>query len=187
LPSKPHVQSFWCESIAKVDHCPLDVTTNFGSTSTLKVALSFPPAFVAVTLNWNRPDDVGVPDRTPAALRDIPGGRFDPVFTVHVSAGDPVAEIVVVYASASKPSGSDVVVIIGFVYTFNVNDRSLKPAGFVARTVNVEAPAALGVPVIDPAELNVRPAGSVPTLTVKVGAVYPVAVTVWEYAVPVSA
>ena len=45
---------------------------------------------------------------------------------------------------------------------------------FVAVTVPVKVPLAVGVPLIAPAPLSVSPAGSAPAVTLKVGA--PVAV-----------
>ena len=40
---------------------------------------------------------------------------------------------------------------------------------FVAVTVPVKVPAVVGVPLITPAELKVRPAGKAPLVTLKVG------------------
>ena len=67
------------------------------------------------------------------------------------------------------------------VKTDIVNARSAKhPRASVPRMVNVEGPAVVGVPEITPAEVSVRPAGSVPAVTLKVyGAVPPLPVIVW--------
>jgi len=55
----------------------------------------------------------------------------------------------------------------------------------VALTVNVLVPAAVGVPESTPAELNARPAGRVPALTVQAyGDVPPLAAKVKLYAAP---
>jgi hypothetical protein len=53
-----------------------------------------------------------------------------------------------------------------------------------ARTVKNEVPTVAGVPLINPALDNVKPAGSVPEVIVQLyGAVPPAAVSVWEYGV----
>jgi hypothetical protein len=52
---------------------------------------------------------------------------------------------------------------------------------FVARTVNVDAAAVVGVPLITPeVALSVSPAGSVPKLTLNVGAGEPLALITCE-------
>jgi hypothetical protein len=63
----------------------------------------------------------------------------------------------------------DAVTTIGAGRTVIVNGAlPLHPLAVAACTVNVNVPAALGVPEITPASLKVKPGGSVPTLTVKV-------------------
>ena len=51
---------------------------------------------------------------------------------------------------------------------------------FAARTVNVNVPAAVGVPERTPTELIVRPPGNAPESIVKVIGVVPVAVNVYD-------
>ena len=73
----------------------------------------------------------------------------------------------------------DAVTTIGAGTIVTVNGAlPLHPLAVVACTVKVNVPAALGGPEITPAALNVKPVGSVPTLTVKVnGPGSPLAVT----------
>ena len=52
------------------------------------------------------------------------------------------------------------------------------PAVLVAVITPAKVPATLGVPVIAPPELNVRPVGSAPLVTLNVGAGDPLAVAV---------
>jgi hypothetical protein len=61
-----------------------------------------------------------------------------------------------------------------------MDEVSAVPAVFVARTVNVEAPAVVGVPDNNPPELNVSPDGSEPDCTANVGAGEPLAANVYE-------
>jgi hypothetical protein len=58
------------------------------------------------------------------------------------------------------------------------------PATFVAVMTPLNVPAALGVPLIAPPLASVRPVGSAPEVTLKVGAGEPLAVTVKLYATP---
>ena len=58
------------------------------------------------------------------------------------------------------------------------------PAVLVAVMTPANVPVALGEPVIAPPELNVRPVGSAPLVTLKVGAGEPLDVTVKLYATP---
>jgi hypothetical protein len=58
------------------------------------------------------------------------------------------------------------------------------PPAFVAVMTPEKVPTALGVPVIAPPLASVRPVGSAPEVTLKVGAGEPLAVTVKLYATP---
>ena len=58
------------------------------------------------------------------------------------------------------------------------------PDVFVAVITPLNVPVALGVPVMVPPLANVRPVGSAPVVTLKVGAGEPLAVTVKLYATP---
>ena len=66
-------------------------------------------------------------------------------------------------------------------FTVTLRDLELLPAEFVAVTVNVETPTAVGVPLIAPLEeLKPRPAGSEPLLTLHVIGAVPEAANVSE-------
>jgi len=76
-------------------------------------------------------------------------------------------------------------VIVSTALTVIVRDFWAVCTPSVTRTVNVDAPVPVGVPLITPAADRLRPAGNVPDASDHVfEPVPPVAVRVWEYAVP---
>ena len=61
-----------------------------------------------------------------------------------------------------------------------LSDSELEPPALVAAMVNVETPAAVGVPLMTPvADPKESPAGSVPLVTLHVIGAVPVAARVW--------
>jgi hypothetical protein len=126
---------------------------------------------------------LGVPDNTPVEpVSDSPVGR-EPDATPNVGAGYPDAAKV-------KVNGIEIVAVDGGVSAVNTGPASTAmvidpddapPAAFVAPTVNVNDPVALGVPERTPVdELSDNPVGSDPALTLNVGAGDPDAVKVYE-------
>ena len=99
----------------------------------------------------------------------------------------PVAVTVSEYGVPLVPSGTDNVVMSTAVATaMDSACVSVRPAESVTVMEKLDVPAAVGVPEIAPFDATVSPAGREPLVTAKeYGPVPPVAVTVWEYAVPV--
>ena len=82
----------------------------------------------------------------------------------------PVCGLIVIVPSRSGvPPAAAIVIDNCFV---------LFPAELAALTVNVNAPAVVGVPEITPAAESVKPVGNVPPVTLHVIGVVPVVVTV---------
>src|SRR5438105_4444351 len=106
----------------------------------------------------------GVPVMSPPGPSFTPSGS-DPEDTENVYGGSPpVAATEAEYATPTTPLANEVVVITGgFASTVIVRDFVSLPCGFGAAsttwTVNVDAPAAVGVPLILPSEPNTNPAG----------------------------
>ena len=120
--------------------------------------------YTALTVNVEVPAVVGVPEITPVEeLSDNLAGRV-PLITLQFA---PVmlAASVAEYAVFLVPFGRLVVVIVieGIALTVIVSCFSADCESFSALTVNVDVPAAVGVPVIAPVEeLRVSPVGRVP-------------------------
>jgi hypothetical protein len=83
-----------------------------------------------------------------------------------------------------KPAESGVnemLITAGGVLTVKLIAFEFDPAAFAAHSVNMETPAAVGVPLMMPVEdPSASPAGSLPLVTLHVRGLVPVAVTVWE-------
>ena len=158
-----------------------------GSTVMLKLAVSLPPVFVALTVKLYVPIAVGVPEITPAGLSVKPTGKLPAVISQVIGAV-PVAASVWLYAVPAITLGKEAVVITGGVRgagsTIMLKLTVSAPPVFVALTVKVNVPSAVGVPEITPEELRDKPAGKLPTVTSQVNGVPPVATSVWVYAVP---
>ena len=91
------------------------------------------------------------------------------------------------YGDPTTAFGGVPLVKTGASFTVNVTSSVADPPRLVAVTVNECEPTGTSPPVCRPAlpdELRVRPDGSVPELTVNVGAGVPVAVNVKLYGVP---
>ena len=78
------------------------------------------------------------------------------------------------------PPGRDTVVTAGIAETTILRFNVAFPAEFVALTVKLNVPVAVGVPVIAPfAALRINPAGSAPLPISHVIGVVPVAASLW--------
>jgi hypothetical protein len=134
---------------------------------------------------------VGVPEIRPALLRAKPTGNA-PALVVKVSAPNPVAATIWLYAVPSTPAGSVVVVMAGAGRKLTRILRAwMAVIGVmllesVTLTVKFAVPLGpVGVPEIVPAPLRVRPAGNVPALMENVTVpAPPVFAIAWLYAVP---
>src|ERR1700733_14435080 len=96
-----------------------------------------------------------------------PGGstlRIEP----HVYGVTPPAAVKVCeYGVPCVPAGSDAVTMVRFVMVMvSVPDVTELPTLSVTLTLKLAGPATVGVPVIVPFELSVRPVGSAPELSV---------------------
>jgi hypothetical protein len=137
---------------------------------------------------------VGVPLIVPVELNVRPAGSV-PLVNVHAyGAVPPVAASVAVYAAPTCPFASDVVVTASgdtlaaviVSVRFTVAFCCGLPASFAVNVNAVALATAVGVPLIVPVELSVRPAGSVPLVNVHAyGVVPPVAASVALYAAPI--
>jgi hypothetical protein len=147
----------------------------------------FPP--VTRTVKVEVPAVVGVPLIAPPVDRESPAGR-DPEETDQLyGCVPPVAASVLLYAVPTVPAVSGLAVeIVGAAAALIVKendfvDEALFPP--VTRTVKVEVPAVVGVPLIAPPVDRERPAGRDPEETDQLyGVVPPLADNVWLYAVP---
>jgi hypothetical protein len=154
-------------------------------------------AFVAVceplsatrAVKFDVPAEVGVPLSTPA-VDSVKPPRSVPDWIDHVNGGvPPLAVKVWEYATPTVPAGRGEELVIESVAAPMVRENAL--VAFCNKlsatwTVNVAAPAVVGVPLITPPEVSAKPAGNVPDVTDQVyGGVPPVAVKVWEYAAPI--
>jgi hypothetical protein len=133
------------------------------------------------------PAVVGVPEMTPAGLRERPPGKV-PENTDHaLPPAPPLAASVCEYAVPAVPFGSEDVatvraagaIAILSCFVAVVFDESL------TCTVKLVLPAVLGVPEMTPAGLSERPAGRFPEDTAhELPPDPPLAASVCEYAVP---
>jgi hypothetical protein len=134
---------------------------------------------------------VGVPLIIPALLKLRPAGNV-PATTIHeYGVVPPEAVSGAEYAVPTVPFGNEAVVII----SSGAPTLMLMESGLLAFctgveesvtcTVKADCPALVGVPLIIPALLKLRPAGNVPDATVhEYGVVPPDAVSGDEYAIP---
>ena len=136
-----------------------------------------PAAFRARTVKVNVPASVGVPVIVPVAvLRVKPPGKA-PTVMLHVIGAVPVAVSVSVYAVPTVPWSSVCAGIVGATTgAAIVMDSCLVtlPKLFWARTVKLNVPAAVGVPVIAPVvAFSVKPPGSAPAAMLNVSGIAP--------------
>lgn len=140
-------------------------------TVTLRACVAV-PAMLSVTLatKLKVPVAVGVPDKTPALLNDVPGGTV-PERTENVYGGvPPLATIWSEIATPSVAFGRLVVVIVsGPEFAAMVSEAECEMVCAVGKQesvtwkVNGNTPVAVGVPLITPVEvLKLRPVGNEP-------------------------
>jgi hypothetical protein len=142
-----------------------------------------------VKLDW--PPLVGVPLIVPLWLKVRPAGR-DPEANVHeYGSVPPEAVSAVEYAVPTVPLGNELEVIAsGDPLALIVMEKALDAfctgeEESVTCAVKLDWPALVGVPLIVPFVLKLRPAGRVPDANVhEYGSVPPDALSVVEYAVP---
>src|SRR5437763_16847768 len=122
-------------------------------------------ASLTITLTWNVPAAVGMPDSRPVVgARVRPAGRLLPAAAAHVQLKGvvpPVAVSDLLYTSWTSPGSRLAVAMLGGGTTVMVNDSvSLLLLVSVTLTVNVNGPGVVGVPVSTPADERLRPGGS---------------------------
>ena len=186
LPATVAANCWVCEALSEIVE---------GATETVTVAAAFtvrlncfellPAALVALTLNVAMPAAVGVPLSMPVADPRLSPAGSVPLVTAQVIGVVPPAIRVCEAAAPVTPSGNgDDVVMEGGVaaaVTVRLNCLELLPDALVALTVNVETPAAVGVPLMVPVEEpRLSPAGSVPPVTAHVIGVVPAATRLRE-------
>ena len=162
--------------------------------SLLAVAAVGPALSVTVTVKVYVPSAVGVPVSVPLLLNNKPDGKEEPSATAKVYAPvPPVATKVWLYVVPTVAFGKGLVVVMdkGAAPTVSLNSllavAAVGPALSVAVTVKVYVPVTVGVPSSLPL-FRAIPAGRAPLVTPKLyGAVPPVAVNGWLYAVPLTA
>jgi hypothetical protein len=133
-------------------------------------------------------DDDGVPDNTPVEVFNVTPAGNEPADTLNVNVPSPPdATTVDEYTLPVTPGNNDVVVIAtGFTTTIDNTFVAVRESASVTRNVTELVPAVVGVPD-NVAPVKVTPAGNVPALTSHVnGPTPPAAVSVCEYAVPVT-
>jgi hypothetical protein len=160
---------------------------NTGTDSIVTVSdpeVTDPNTFDALTVNVEGPVVVGVPDNTPLdVLSDNPAGK-DPDATAKVAAGYPDATNVYEYAVPVTPVGAGLTAVnTGTDPTvIEIDPELTDPDVFVADTLNVYAPDAVGVPDNTPLDVfSDNPVGNDPDATENVGAGFPIAAKVYVY------
>jgi hypothetical protein len=118
-----------------------------------------------LAVNVKVPATNGVPLKTPAALRVMPGGRT-PLTDHAYGVVPPFATIVCCgYGVPTIPGGNEDGTIVSAAAIRIVSDFVASCAGLlesVRRTVKSEIPAVVGVPLMTPPDDSARPAGNVP-------------------------
>ena len=151
----------------------------------MKLCVAFVPTpFDAVTVIENDPVCVGVPLRTPPALRVTPVGSA-PV-SLNVGAGKPVAVTVKELTVLIRNAALFALVMAGAWFTVSVKlcvAFGVTPLAAVIVIGYVPPIPAAGVPLRMPPALRVMPEGNAP-VSLNVGAGNPVATTVNEPALP---
>lgn len=126
---------------------------------------------VTLTVNEYVPAVVGVPLIWPELLNVNPAGKLPELIDQLYGVVPPLAASVAEYEVLATPPGSEDVVIctgvipaviamLRFAVAFCAGELESLTA-----TVNAEVPAVVGVPLICPALLSVKPAGREPALT----------------------
>jgi hypothetical protein len=140
--------------------------------------VSFPTELAALTVKVDVPFTIGVPEITPVVgARLNPTGNA-PLSRLHVMGVVPVAVSVCLYVLSSSPPGNVAMVIVGATGGAIVMENCfvLYPPVFVALTVNVDVPSAVGLPEIAPLPARLKPSGNAPLSRLHVMGVVPVAV-----------
>jgi hypothetical protein len=146
-------------------------------------AAETPAESVTRTETGEAPATVVEPAMAPEGASEMPDGR-DPCARLQEYGGDPPAAVSAAeYAAPAAPSGRPVVVMVSAAGA-TVIDSDLVAfcdALSLTRTVNVELPAAVGVPLMAPLELSVKPGGRFPDVMLHVyGFAPPLATSVAE-------
>jgi hypothetical protein len=148
-------------------------------------------ATCTVKLDWPAP--VGVPLIVPPLLKLRPAGNAPDVSVHEYGTVPPIAVSVDEYAVPTIPPGKEAVVIVsGSTLAITLMENGLVAfctgaEESVTCTVKSDWPAVVGVPLMVPSLLKLRPAGNAPDVTVhEYGSVPPVAVSVVEYADPTA-
>src|SRR5262252_2289487 len=146
---------------------------------TVKLCVAFGSVpFVAVSVTGKAPPCVGVPDSSPAGDSVRPLGST-PAVTLTVGGGKPV----IVTWNVVPGVFSVNVAVFALVIAGGVVTRTVKlcvafgSTPLVAVSVTGKEPNCVGVPDNSPADDSVSPGGSVPAVTLTVGAGNPVIVT----------
>jgi hypothetical protein len=130
---------------------------------------------------------------TPPELTLKPAGRVPDCSAQLYGVTPPVAAKVWLYATPIWPAGRLVVVMTrSGTPAWIVIDRAFVAVSAgawlsVTRTVKFDVPAVVGVPLMTPPELKLKPAGRLPVCRFQLyGVTPPVAASVCEYAVPTA-
>jgi hypothetical protein len=130
---------------------------------------------------------VGVPEIKPVELRVRPAGRVPEVIDQVYGGTPPVAASDEVYGTPIDPAVSgDVVVIesggLTVMVSVTMSTAAVGVCESVTETLKVDEPSVVGVPLMTPPVLMVRPGGRVPDESAHVkGPLPPVEVSVVEY------
>ena len=128
--------------------------------------LEDPAESVARAVKRNVPAVVGVPEIAPLELSDKPAGKVPPARDQVYGGVPPDAVRVWLYATpASAPARVVTLIVTPGATVMEKSFAVEAPAVSATRPVKVKIPAAAGVPLIAPAALNDRPAGSAPAAT----------------------
>jgi hypothetical protein len=134
------------------------------------------------------PAVVGVPEIVPVEEpRDRPAGRLPETIDHVYGVWPPTAAKVWLYATPIWPFGRLVVVIVSTGGAMTIDSAFVAVSAgawlSVTRTVKLEVPAVVGVPLITPPEESDNPAGSEPLASDQLyGVTPPLAANVWLYA-----
>ncbi len=129
----------------------------------------------AATVKVKVPGDVGVPEITPAVGCMARPGGSEPAAKLQVYGGvPPLATMVARYATPSDPAGKALVEMFTTVTTVRLSCACAEAGPPAAAdesttcTAKEKVPETVGIPVIVPELLNVKPVGKVPLATLQV-------------------
>ena len=125
---------------------------------------------MASTVKLELPAALGVPEIVPELLRVNPAGKL-PEATLHLIVPTPPLDWrLALYAALTTPLGRELVVITSMALMVMLSDWFAVWGGVpesVAVTVNLLAPAAVGVPEMTPELLKLSPPGKLPEVTLQ--------------------